>query len=367
MIAVALALVLFAAPDPAEAAPPPAPDYASASAWACRPDAPGACGGELGAMKVEVGGPRSPDVFTPAADAPVDCFYVYPTTSQQPQEFARAEHEPAVDHTVRVQAARLASRCRVFAPLYRQLTSAGLGRQMERSGAAKLDFDPAYADVKAAWKRYLAHDNHGRGVVLVGHSQGSILLARLLAEEIEGRPEHRLLVSAILAGHPAVLVPKGRDVGGTFSETPLCRSKSQTGCVVVWSTYPAAEAPGGPSRIFARDQDGMVAACVNPAAPQGGEAALHPVFSRPSIAPVTDPPFVEPVGQVSGGCAPDGGGTVLQVKVEPGPYAPLVQTLFDRYDQHGGWGLHALDVQMVEDDLADLIGAQASAWTAAKR
>ena len=37
-----------------------------------------------------------------------------------------------------------------------------------------------YADVLDAWREYLARDNRGRGVVLLGHSQGTRMLRQLL-------------------------------------------------------------------------------------------------------------------------------------------------------------------------------------------
>ena len=46
-------------------------------------------------------------------------------------------------------------------------------------------------DVEAAWDDYLARDNKGRGVVLIGHSQGSGILKQLIAREIEGQPAQR--------------------------------------------------------------------------------------------------------------------------------------------------------------------------------
>ncbi len=53
----------------------------------------------------------------------------------------------------------------------------------------------------AAWRDYLAHDNHGRGVVLIGHSQGAYVLKHLVKTVIDRSPaERRLLVSAILLG-----------------------------------------------------------------------------------------------------------------------------------------------------------------------
>ena len=38
----------------------------------------------------------------------------------------------------------------------------------------------AYADVAEAWHTYLKRFNHGRGVVLIGHSQGTFVLRRLV-------------------------------------------------------------------------------------------------------------------------------------------------------------------------------------------
>ncbi|MGK3882473.1 DUF3089 domain-containing protein, partial [Enterococcus faecium] len=86
----------------------------------------------------------------------------------------------------------------------------------------------AYDDVKRAWQHYLAADNHGRGVVLIGHSQGSGILKQLIAEEIDGKPAQKLLISAMLMG-TNVAVPAGKDVGGDFKAGPLCRKADQTG------------------------------------------------------------------------------------------------------------------------------------------
>ena len=101
--------------------------------------------------------------------------------------------------------------CRLFAPLYRQVTLSALHAAMRRQPDGA-DRELPYADVRAAWRDYLAHDNHGRPFVLIGHSQGSALLKRLLAEEIDGKPVQRRLLSAILPG-TAVLVPKGKECG----------------------------------------------------------------------------------------------------------------------------------------------------------
>jgi len=43
-----------------------------------------------------------------------------------------------------------------------------------------LDPELGFRDVLAAWTHYLRYDNHGRSVVLIGHSQGSRMLMRLI-------------------------------------------------------------------------------------------------------------------------------------------------------------------------------------------
>ena len=51
----------------------------------------------------------------------------------------------------------------------------------------------------------------------------------------------------------------------------------------------------------------------------------------------------------------------------PGRYAELMTTMLSRVGRSPAWGLHGLDVGLVEDDVSDLIAAQSAAWTAAKR
>ena len=119
--------------------------------------------------------------------------------------------------TVVAQAAQYARSCRVFAPLYRQVTLAGLGQGGFAEGGPI-----AYGDVLDAWQTYISQYNEGRGVIVIGHSQGAGLLSQLVAEEIDPDPALRdRLVAAHLFG-TAVQVPEGELVGGTFQEVPGC-------------------------------------------------------------------------------------------------------------------------------------------------
>lgn len=352
---------------PAVITPPtmgPAPDYRQDSAWLCRPGETRICVIGLDAVKVDATGGRTPEPFTPATDPKVDCFYIYPTVSKDPTPFADLTPGPEEVSVVKSQIARFTAKCRVYAPLYRQVTLAGLNAPSAKGGAA-IDWSPPYVDVLAAWRDYLARDNKGRGVILIGHSQGSIMLARLIAEEIEGKPVAKRLIAAYLAGHPQVTVPAGADVGGTFKSTPLCRAATQTGCIVVWSSYDASAMP--PFRIFERaPAAGMTAACVNPAALAGGKAPLDSYLARPKAASETDPPYVHDAGGYQGECVTDALGSVLKVSVDPSrPFADLRQALLTSVASRSPtWGLHGLDVTLTEGSLLSLADQQIAAYLA---
>ena len=159
---------------------------------------------------------------------PIDCFYVYPSVSGQTTTNADLSLDPEIRAVAETQASRFSQDCSVFAPIYPQITVAGLGRPAELRTAGAI----AYAGVVDAWRDYLEHDNRGRGFVLIGDSEGATLLRALLENEIEHDAKVRdRIVSAILPG-TNISVPIGKDVGGTVAHIPACRSRRQTGCVV---------------------------------------------------------------------------------------------------------------------------------------
>src|SRR5690606_9130171 len=200
--------------------------YADDANWLCRPGMAGNVCTEtdLDATVVEADGTTTVEPFEPAEDPPVDCFYVYPTISADPTANSDLVAGPEEKGIVAGQAARLGEVCRVFAPMYRQNTLASMMGTVDSDLSREERGAIAYDDVVDAWKHYLANDNDGRGVILVGHSQGSGLLARLLAEEVDDEPALReKLVSAMLIGS-SVTVPEGEVVGGTFENIPLCEA-----------------------------------------------------------------------------------------------------------------------------------------------
>ncbi len=227
------AFFLFAFPSASHAGTSSGNDYSKAETWLCRPNRHDACDIDLDSMIVSAGGSMRREVFHAAKNPAVDCFYVYPTVSLQPTPNATMAIDAEERGVIRQQFARFASKCRPYAPVYRQMTIDQLRKAVNGTGNGG-DQAMAYGDVRDAFDYYLKHDNHGRGIVLVGHSQGSGELAQLVKELFDGKPLQKQLVSAILAG-TQITVRKGRDVGGTFGSIPVCHKEGQFGCVLVFN------------------------------------------------------------------------------------------------------------------------------------
>jgi hypothetical protein len=316
--------------------------------WLCGPDAEvDACAGDLDATVVSADGSRSLEPFVPAADPPVDCFYVYPTVSQAATRNAPLEIGDAEREVARVQAARFGEVCRVIAPVYRQVTLQGLVTGGFADPEAR---DLAFGDVLSAWNDHVATSGD-RPFVLLGHSQGAHELTRLLAERIEGDPRLRpRLISALLLGGQ-VEVPVGEDVGGTFQTVTACRATHQTGCVVAYNSF--AEVPPA-FALFGRGDHGMQVLCVHPGALAGGSAPLTPYLPTANVEGF-DTPFVTAEDAVTGECRSEGTASWLHVDIDP---ALGLDRAAAGSDLGAAWGLHAGDVNLALGDLVALVRAQ---------
>ncbi|HMB80675.1 MAG TPA: DUF3089 domain-containing protein, partial [Vicinamibacterales bacterium] len=203
-----------AAPPPVDTTKPN--DYSDPKSWLCRPGSHDACDIDETTTVVAADGKLTTETWKADPNAPIDCFYVYPTVSTDPGDYSDMIPDPAEINVVKQQFARFASKCRPYAPMYRQITLVGLRKALAVPNSIPAWGDGVqYKDVRDAWNYYLEHDNKGRGVVLVAHSQGSFILIDLIRREIDGKPVQSRLISAMLMG-TVVPVPKGKDVGGAF-------------------------------------------------------------------------------------------------------------------------------------------------------
>jgi pimeloyl-ACP methyl ester carboxylesterase len=358
----------------------PLTDYGKPQAWACRPDRPGACDVDLSTTVLGRDGRSTIERARLNPKAPVDCFYVYPTVSTDTTTNSDLVPDAAERNVVRLQLARFGTQCRLFAPMYRQLTLAAMGRA-NAAGNESPDFlGLGYEDVRAAWRYYLAHDNGNRGIVLIGHSQGSSILTELIRREIEGTPMQSRIVSALLVGAPGgILVPRGRDAGGTFARMPLCRAATQTGCVVAYSSFRATAPPAANTRFGLSADSTLVAACTNPAALGGGEAALNGYFDAAGETALplgpSDPwtvggrpiatPMVRVVGLLKAQCRSNAFASYLEVSVERGPGSPASRDI--QGDLAEGLGLHLVDMEVAMGNLIDLVAQQTRSYLASTR
>jgi hypothetical protein len=372
-VLVATALVVAALVPAGAAASAPAQE-SSSTVWLCRPDmAKNPCESDLTATVLQADGKQKVERAKPAKRPPVDCFYVYPSVSTQPTVNANLDVAPELTAVAEAQASRFSQTCRVFAPVYRQLTvvaTASAGGQSPDARAI------AYDGVLAAWREYLARDNKGRGVVFIGHSQGAGMLTQLLSSEIDPNPKlRRRLVSALLLGGN-VTVAAGRDSGGDFQNIRACRRRDQTGCVVAYSTFAQPPPPnslfgrvGGGGSARAGDATGLEVLCVNPVAPGGGFGALE-TYRRTTAIPgpigaVAGPPPSAPTPWVryprlySAECQTADGASWLQV-TDNGPADQRVR--FPQPVLGPTWGLHLADVTIALGDLVGLVRSQARAY-----
>ena len=298
----------------------------------------------------------------------IDCFYVYPTVSGQTTTLSSFAIAPVERSIALSQAARYSQYCRVFAPIYRQVTLTALlagNRETPAQLAVPLD------DVRSAFRDYLSRYNHGRGFVLIGHSQGSLVLRELIARDVDRQPAVRKrLVSAILLGGN-VLVKRSSAVGGDFKHVPACHSARQLGCVIAFSTF---DQPAPAKALFGRTTAaGEQVLCTNPANLGGGSGLVNVISPSAPFDPtsalaagiavlgLTYPKastvWISEPGAYRAACSSANNAHVLEITPVGGaqtPHPSLDPT----------WGLHLLDANIALGNLIAIVKTQAQAFAA---
>jgi hypothetical protein len=358
--------------------------------WLCRPGlANDPCTASLTTTVAPGPSPTSSTTVqtaAPAAPPAIDCFYVYPTVSAQTTTNANLHIDPAETQVAQAQASPFAPDCRIFAPMYQQFTLSALLGSSGIGAVNATSLNLAYGGVLAAWKYYLAHDNDGRGVVFIGHSQGASMLIRLLRSQVDPNPaERRLLVSAILLGGN-VEVPTGQTVGGSFQHIPACNSTTATGCVTAYSSFDQSPPTNS---LFARAGAGVSLLSGQPPGPSSSYQVL--CVNPTSLSAPTTPGALDPLFPTKTTAVPTGSGQSAATKVDATPWVTYPNLYTAQCEDKNGaswlqvndvapsgdtrpvvntsllgptWGLHLEDVNLALGNLVTLVHDEGTAFVA---
>ena len=357
---------------------------AGATVWLCKPGKkPDPCAPGLSTTVYNAPLTKAIGVKHPKAqrNPPIDCFYVYPTVSDEKTPNSNRVIQDTERSIALYQVARYSQYCRIYAPMYRQVTLSGAGLPGAPPSAKKPNPRLGIKDVENALEDYLKHDNHGRGFVLIGHSQGAGVLETVIAKKIDTKPAVRKrLLSAILMGGN-VLVKGHTGIGGDFKHIPACRSATQLGCVIAFSTF---DQPVPKDSLFGRlgalKALGMPAPpkddevlCTNPANLAGGSGLLDPIQPSAPFAPgstialglsvlkwnVPKPPtvFWSSPRSYAARCEDSNGAHVLEIAARNGAQTPTPAPTPE-------WGLHLLDANLSLGNLIAIVHSEEAAYRA---
>lgn len=171
----------------------------------------------------------------------VDVFYIHPTITTSRKNGAwngdvldENYRKATLNTAIKYQCSAWYGLGRTFAPFYRDAHIRSFQEQFKPVGGDDA-LASAYEDIKAAFSHYLKHENNGRPIVLVSHSQGTLHAGQLLKDFFDAKPLQNQLVAAYLVG-----IAIKADY---FQNIPFMTSPDETGGFVTWNTYKRNHVP----------------------------------------------------------------------------------------------------------------------------
>lgn len=365
-LAALMPALLISGALPASAFAAAAPATSDGVTWLCQPGAAGdPCATSLTTSVVPASG--STQVVTPPTSplaSKFDCFYVYPTVSDETTPNSDLTVQPREILAAQSQAAQFSSVCNVWAPMYEQVTTDEVLSPTFSSSDPALAV--AYQSLTSAFENYLKYDNDGRPIVFIGDSQGTWMLMNVFQQLVENNPalHHRTVLAIMLGAN--VVVPNGKTEGGTFSSIPECTYTGETGCVIAYSSYPGKPPqdavfgiPGQGDSLITNQTatTGVHVVCTNPADLGGNSTAgLVPLFLTEGSLPT---PYVDYPNLYGASCKSKGNATWLNVTKVSGSSdtRPIVTEPLGPT-----WGYHGDDVNLPFGNLLLDTTAAEAAW-----
>lgn len=328
--------------------------YSDPKMWVARP---GALGEGLARWRPAYAKGTSPPASAAAAGPPprFAVFFVHPTTYFEKSHWNAPLDDAGANNLAQIFVKGLASPFdqanEIWAPRYRQAT---LGAFLTDDSKATKALDAAYRDVEQAFDYFVRSIPPGEPIVLAGHSQGSLLILRLLREHVLGTPLEKRVAMVYAIGWPISLQHDLPALG-----LPACSRPDQAHCIVSWLSFAEPADPGQMLTRYeatpgfdGRKRDHSPVLCSNPLTGTQGTAAPASA-NLGTLVPSSDFTTGDLVpGAVPARCRKDG---LLIIGKPPGLMAAVLP----------GNNYHLFDIPLFWENLHRDVGRRMRAWQAA--
>ena len=126
---------------------------------------------------------------------------------------------------------------KIYVPYYHQGNVATFTTPNDNDQAVTLD--TALTDVIAAFNYFYTNCNYGKKIILIGHSQGSVVLGMMLRYfEMTNPSILNDIAFSVLPGFrtgPHTL--NSSNTGGWFQNYPICQTPNDLNCIMTWQTF----------------------------------------------------------------------------------------------------------------------------------
>jgi hypothetical protein len=167
----------------------------------------------------------------------VDVFYIYPTcwiavrNIYPLADINNKEMRDGANYYLKFQASAFETVGNIFAPYYRQLDAFFAIKSGFRLGHAYFQGVPK-TDAVAAFDYYIKNLNEGRPFILVGHSQGSIMIAEILSDYMKSNPE---VYKRMIAAYP-IGIPLNKAYYAMYPHIKPAKNSKDLGVVICYNT-----------------------------------------------------------------------------------------------------------------------------------
>lgn len=163
----------------------------------------------------------------------VDVFFVHPTTYLNHKQWNmpldnKLALKIANDFSVKSQASVFEEIGNIYVPQYRQATFYSFVTESDNGEKA---LALATKDVKNAWNYFIKNINKDKPIIIAGHSQGSMIIMRLLPYIIKDSVLAKKIIAAYAIGWPL-----SKEYLKENPQIKVCEDSLQTGCIISWNT-----------------------------------------------------------------------------------------------------------------------------------